>query len=179
MYDKPGTGLSDPIPHLPTLEERGADIEAVLDAAGSERAVLFGISEGGPSSVVLAATRPERITSLILYGTFAVFPGLAPEAYSPEVVQRDEAKIYELRETLKHRGDGARLSKIFAPILGWSMGGFVAQRLAVDHPQKVSHLILAGTNPGGSRTVLGSPNDFHVPAATTHIQVLREPSTTS
>jgi pimeloyl-ACP methyl ester carboxylesterase len=46
MYDKPGTGLSDPIPHLPTLEERGADITAVLDAAGSERAVLFGQSEG-------------------------------------------------------------------------------------------------------------------------------------
>lgn len=44
-----------------------------------------------------------------------------------------------------------------AAVLGWSMGGFVAQRLAVDHPQRVSRLILAGTNPGGSRTVLGSP----------------------
>jgi pimeloyl-ACP methyl ester carboxylesterase len=44
-----------------------------------------------------------------------------------------------------------------ADVLGWSMGGFVAQRLAVDHPQKVSHLILAGTNPGGSQTALGSP----------------------
>lgn len=43
-----------------------------------------------------------------------------------------------------------------ADILGWSMGGFVAQRLAVDHPNRVSHLILAGTNPGGSRTVLGT-----------------------
>jgi pimeloyl-ACP methyl ester carboxylesterase len=43
-----------------------------------------------------------------------------------------------------------------ADILGWSMGGFVAQRLAVDHPQRVSHLILAGTNPGGNRAVLGT-----------------------
>jgi pimeloyl-ACP methyl ester carboxylesterase len=42
-------------------------------------------------------------------------------------------------------------------LLGWSMGGFVAQRLAIDHPGRVSHLILAGTNPGGSRTVLGTP----------------------
>ena len=116
IYDKPGTGLSDPIPHLPTLEERGADIEAVLDAAGSERAVLLGISEGGPSSVVLAATRPERVISLILYGTFAVFPGVAPEAYAPEAVQRHKAMLHdELRETLKHWGDGARLAKIFVP----------------------------------------------------------------
>jgi class 3 adenylate cyclase/pimeloyl-ACP methyl ester carboxylesterase len=115
IYDKPGTGLSDPIPHLPTLEERGADIEAVLDAVGSERAVLFGISESGPSSVVLAATRPERIASLILYGTFAVFPSLAPEAYSPEVVQRHKATLHEMWETLKHWGDGARLAKIFVP----------------------------------------------------------------
>jgi pimeloyl-ACP methyl ester carboxylesterase len=44
-----------------------------------------------------------------------------------------------------------------ADVLGWSMGGFVAQRLAIDHPQRVSHLILAGTNPGGSRAVLGTP----------------------
>lgn len=107
-----------------------------------------------------------------------------------------------------------------ADVLGWSMGGFVAQRLAIDHPARVSHLILAGTNPGGSRTVLGTrkaqaidsepdpseadilrelyppnrqaegrrflrrlelasqsgeiPNDFHVPAATTHRQVAAE-----
>jgi len=44
-----------------------------------------------------------------------------------------------------------------ADVLGWSMGGFVAQRLAIDHPGRVSHLILAGTNPGGTRTVLGTP----------------------
>lgn len=44
-----------------------------------------------------------------------------------------------------------------ADVLGWSMGGFVAQRLVLDHPARVSHLVLAGTNPGGSRTVLGTP----------------------
>lgn len=44
-----------------------------------------------------------------------------------------------------------------ADVLGWSMGGFVAQRLAIDHPEKVSHLLLAGTNPGGGQSVLGTP----------------------
>ena len=87
IYDKPGTGLSDPIPQLPTLEERVADIEAVLDAAGSERAVLLGISEGGPTSVLLAAMRPQRITSLVLYGTFACGRA-APEDFSPEQLER-------------------------------------------------------------------------------------------
>lgn len=51
--------------------------------------------------------------------------------------------------------DAINLSR--AAVMGWSMGGFVAQRLAIDHRRRVSHLILAGTNPGGSRTVLGTP----------------------
>lgn len=80
LYDKPGTGPSDPIPELPTLEERVADIKSVLDTAGSERAVLFGISEGGPASILIATMRPQRITSLILYGT--IFPAPTP-ARSP------------------------------------------------------------------------------------------------
>lgn len=49
------------------------------------------------------------------------------------------------------------LGLVKADVLGWSMGGFVAQQLAIDHPGRVSHLILAATNPGGNRTVLGSP----------------------
>ncbi|MCW2969723.1 MAG: Adenylate cyclase [Solirubrobacterales bacterium] len=118
LYDKPGTGLSDPVPNLPTLEERGADIEAVLDAAGSTRTVLFGVSEGGPTSVLLAATRPERISSLILYGTFAVMPQAAPEAYTPEVTERTEAEANQVRDAIKHWGDGVRLARVFAPSLG-------------------------------------------------------------
>jgi class 3 adenylate cyclase len=118
LYDKPGTGLSDPIPNLPTLEERGADIEAVLDAAGSTRTVLFGVSEGGPTSVLLAATRPERITSLILYGTFAVMPQAAPEAYAPEVTERTGADVNQVRDAIRHWGDGAKLARVFAPGLG-------------------------------------------------------------
>jgi pimeloyl-ACP methyl ester carboxylesterase len=68
VFDKRGTGLSDPVTDVPTLEERIDDVRAVMDAAGSERAALLGISEGGPMSVLFAATHPERATALVLYG---------------------------------------------------------------------------------------------------------------
>jgi pimeloyl-ACP methyl ester carboxylesterase len=73
LFDKRGTGLSDRVPvnKLPTLEERMDDVRAVMDAARSERAVLFGISEGGPMSILFATTYPERVAALVLYGTYA------------------------------------------------------------------------------------------------------------
>jgi class 3 adenylate cyclase len=71
LFDKRGTGLSDPAPSTQTLEERMDDVAAVMDAVGSERAVLLGASEGGPMAALYAATYPERVSSLILYGTLA------------------------------------------------------------------------------------------------------------
>jgi pimeloyl-ACP methyl ester carboxylesterase len=68
IFDKRGSGLSDPVAEVPTLEVRVDDVRAVMDAAGSERAALFGISEGGPMSVLFAATHPERVAALVLYG---------------------------------------------------------------------------------------------------------------
>jgi pimeloyl-ACP methyl ester carboxylesterase/class 3 adenylate cyclase len=68
IFDKRGTGLSDPVTEVPTLEQRIDDVRAVMDAAGSERAALFGISEGGPMSVLFAATHPDRVTALVLHG---------------------------------------------------------------------------------------------------------------
>src|SRR3954467_8349337 len=68
LFDKRGTGLSDPVPSVPTLEQRVDDVRAVMDAAGSERAALFGISEGGPMSVLFAATHPARVAALVLHG---------------------------------------------------------------------------------------------------------------
>lgn len=128
IYDKPGTGLSDPIPQLPTLEERAADIEAVLDAAGSERAVLFGISEGGPTSVLLAAMRPQRVTSLMLYGTFAVWPTAAPDAFSAETLEHADFTRSGMSAMVEHWGD-ATMMEMFAPSVtlsesqkrGWSV----------------------------------------------------------
>jgi class 3 adenylate cyclase len=73
LFDKRGIGLSDrvPVKELPILEERMDDVRAVMDAASSERAALLGVSEGGAMSMVFAATYPERVTALILYGSFS------------------------------------------------------------------------------------------------------------
>lgn len=71
IFDKRGTGLSDPTGDAVRFDQRADDILAVMDAAGSSRAVLMGMSEGGPLSVLFAANHPERVESLILYGTFA------------------------------------------------------------------------------------------------------------
>jgi pimeloyl-ACP methyl ester carboxylesterase len=72
-FDKRGTGLSDRPEGVGTLEERVDDARAVLEAAGLERPVLFGWSEGGPMAILFAATHPDRIRSLVLYGTQARF----------------------------------------------------------------------------------------------------------
>jgi pimeloyl-ACP methyl ester carboxylesterase/DNA-binding winged helix-turn-helix (wHTH) protein len=70
-FDKRGTGMSDRPYHLPDLEIRVHDVLAVMDAAGSGRAVLFGYSEGGPMSILMAAMHPERVEALVLYGSYA------------------------------------------------------------------------------------------------------------
>jgi pimeloyl-ACP methyl ester carboxylesterase len=73
VFDKRGTGLSDrvPVDQLPTLEQRMDDVRAVMDAAGSTRATLVGVSEGGPMCALFAATYPDRTTSLVVCGTYA------------------------------------------------------------------------------------------------------------
>jgi len=153
MYDKPGTGLSDPIPHLPTLEERGADITAVLDAAGSERAVLLGQSEGGPCSVLLAATRPERIASLVLYGTFRTLLLTDAAAYPPEMVE--------------HWGDGARVSKLFAPSLSELQQRFLGTFARAAASPRMARALIDTALRIDVRDVLAS---VHVPTLVLHAE---------
>jgi pimeloyl-ACP methyl ester carboxylesterase len=80
LFDKRGVGLSDKVPdeRLPDLETRMDDVRAVMDAVGSARAVVFGVSEGGPMSMLFAATYPERTIALALYGTVADFTVRGP-----------------------------------------------------------------------------------------------------
>jgi pimeloyl-ACP methyl ester carboxylesterase len=70
-FDKRGSGMSDRPSDLPDMETRMHDVLAVMDAAGSDRAVLLGYSEGGPMSILMAAMHPERVDALVLYGAYA------------------------------------------------------------------------------------------------------------
>jgi class 3 adenylate cyclase len=93
FFDKRGTGLSDRVAGAPTLEERSDDIRAVMDAAGSDRAALFGLSDGVPMSVVFAASHPDRVSALVLYG------GLARNLWAPDYLfgntEREYRKVLE------------------------------------------------------------------------------------
>jgi len=111
LFDKRGTGLSDRDVGDSTLEERMDDLRAVLDAAGSQRAAVFGFSEGGPLSMLFAVTYPERVHALILCATFA----RATEAQDyPEGAQMQASldKLMNIVETAWGQGQS---SQIFAP----------------------------------------------------------------
>jgi len=98
MFDKRGTGLSDRVPNdrLPTLEERMDDLRAVMDAAGSQRAAVFGFSEGGNLSATFAATYPKRTTALIMFGTFAKRIWSSDYPWAPK--PKDREREYEIIE---------------------------------------------------------------------------------
>jgi pimeloyl-ACP methyl ester carboxylesterase/DNA-binding CsgD family transcriptional regulator len=71
VFDKRGTGMSDPVPGPPSMDERMDDIGAVMDAVGSDRAAIFGTSEGGTLSLLFGAAHPDRARALVLYGSWA------------------------------------------------------------------------------------------------------------
>lgn len=147
MIDRRGTGLSDRVSELPSIEQRMDDVRAVMDAAGSERAVLFGISEGGPMCITFAATHPERTAGLVLYGTFARM--LAAEDYPiglpPEAFARFAAR------TVAEWGTGTSL-RSFGPSIASDEGAIASwarlERLSVS--------------PAGIRTLLRDAADIDV-----------------
>ncbi len=96
LFDKRGTGLSDrvPIHELPTLEQRIEDVRAVMDAVGSKRAVLVGVSEGGPMCALFAATDPERTAALVMIGTYA--KRIRDDAYPWAPTEEQREAFFEL-----------------------------------------------------------------------------------
>jgi pimeloyl-ACP methyl ester carboxylesterase len=88
LFDKRGTGLSDRIGDLPSLEVRMDDMRAVMDAVGSQRAALFGYSEGGAMCILFAATYPDRASALIMAGAFARRTRAPDHPWGPTAAQR-------------------------------------------------------------------------------------------
>jgi pimeloyl-ACP methyl ester carboxylesterase len=107
LFDKRGTGLSDAIAGIASLEDRMDDLRAVMDAVGSARAALFGFSEGAAMSMLFAATYPERTTALALYGAWAQNP-------SAKTIPDDEFER-QLQEIDRNWGTGIRCLQRFAP----------------------------------------------------------------
>jgi pimeloyl-ACP methyl ester carboxylesterase/DNA-binding winged helix-turn-helix (wHTH) protein/class 3 adenylate cyclase len=100
LFDKRGTGLSDRIADLPSLEERMEDVRAVMNAAGSRRAVLLGVSEGGPMCSLFAATYPDQTEALIMIGTYARRLRAADYPWAPTHEEREAF----CRDILEHWG---------------------------------------------------------------------------
>jgi len=136
MYDKAGVGLSDPVAKVRTLDDRAAEIEAVMDAAGFGKAVVWGASDAGPAAMMFAATRPERTQALILTSTFSyagyagwddlardpaelwarILPELG-EDYMPSVEQI--ARLQEIHRAVRSEwGSGAALSMSLPSVSG-------------------------------------------------------------
>ncbi len=100
LFDKRGTGLSDRVAHLPTLEERMDDVRAVMNAVGSRRAALLGVSEGGPMCSLFAATHPDKTEALIMVGTYARRLWAPDYPWAPTQEEREAF----CREILDHWG---------------------------------------------------------------------------
>ena len=113
LFDKRGCGLSDPVRDVPTLEQRIDDVRAVMDAAGSKRAVLFGVSEGGPMSILFAASHPERVGALVLHGAMARTTEAPDYPWAPPAQALREA-VDELIAPCWGR-DAQQMVELFAP----------------------------------------------------------------
>jgi pimeloyl-ACP methyl ester carboxylesterase len=140
LLDRRGTGLSDRVAELPTLEQRMDDVRAVMDAAGVERAALFGLSEGGAMSLLFAATYPQRTSALVLYGSFARL------LRGPDYPQGVPPGLFEalLQGVESQWGTGAISTDRFAP----SRAGDEGFRRSWARFERL------GVSPAGMRTLL-------------------------
>jgi class 3 adenylate cyclase/alpha-beta hydrolase superfamily lysophospholipase len=106
MFDRRGSGLSDPVASAPTLEEQMDDVVAVMDAASSERAAVFALLEGGAMAALFAATHPERTTALVLY------EAMPRMSWAPDydwAIRREEREAYLRSGGIDTWGDGSRI----------------------------------------------------------------------
>jgi class 3 adenylate cyclase/dienelactone hydrolase len=153
LFDKRGTGLSDPVATTPTLEDRMDDLQAVLDAAGSERAVLFGECEGAPLSVLFAAAHPERTESLALYGTL---PAVSVDSDEPRWIDDLDGR---LRDAVDNWGQG-KTAALFTPSAADS-----------ESIQATGQFERAAASPAMAWALLASLRDIDVASAAKSVHV--------
>jgi pimeloyl-ACP methyl ester carboxylesterase len=143
-FDKRGTGLSDPATHAPTLEECVDDLGAVMDAAESERADIFGVSEGGAMAALLAASHPARVNALVLYGTAARLLegpdyrfGVTPQALSNlvEITDRGWGEGVGLSTWAPSRRDDVQLRRWWARLQRLAASPGMVRNIFALYPQ--------------------------------------------
>ena len=116
VFDKRGTGLSNRVAltELPTLEMRMDDVRAVMDAAGSETAAVFGVSEGGAMSLLFAATYPDRVRSVLTFGSYAKRIRSPDYPWAPTRTEREAG----YKEVLETWGTPSGMETIFPSMMG-------------------------------------------------------------
>src|SRR4051812_25249393 len=184
LFDKRGTGLSDQSTNLPTLEQRMDDVRAVMQAVDSERAVVFGMSEGGNMALLFAATYPERTIALITFGVYAkrIYDPEYPWAPTPEQRQKFYDAIEQgwggpvgIEDLAPSRQHDKRFRKWWATYQRRSVSPRAALALAhmntsidVRHVLpaiKVPTLVLHRTNDGDCNVEEGRYIAGHIPGA--------------
>ena len=130
--DKRGTGLSDRHGGVDDLETRMDDVRAVMDAAGSERAALFGYHEGGPMAMLFAATYPERTRALALFGTYAIsFIANVPEHQRNAIVD----------DVIRRWGDGTSILRFWPDADSVMQAWWGARERLAGSPGAIRNLI--------------------------------------
>ena len=151
LFDKPGTGLSDPVVGAPTVEQRMGDIEAVMDAAGSERAALIGYSEGGAPSAMFAATYPERTEALVMLATGAKW--YPADDYFADLASLREAWDKVMAFAYERWGEGA-FARWLAP--SWAESELHSRTLGIFER--------ASASPGMVRAIIDAVREYDIRA---------------
>jgi class 3 adenylate cyclase len=140
LFDKRGTGLSDRVTGIADLETRMDDVRAVMDAAGSKRAAVLGVSEGGPMTLLFAASHPDRIAAAVLYGTSPSFVRAEDFPWAP-TEDEWEASLARIEQ---HWGTDEDLDERLSGL---------APSLAVDDDIRRwwRRLVLTSASPGAAR----------------------------
>jgi class 3 adenylate cyclase/pimeloyl-ACP methyl ester carboxylesterase len=149
IFDKRGVGMSDRGSQIFTLEQRMHDVQAILDAVASKQAVLLGVSEGGPMSILFAATYPERTSALVLYGCYA------RRAWAPDYPfgWRDERWHQVLDNMERHWGTPQGISiEMWAPSLAHD----------AQAAERMASYFRAAASPGAALAIMKMNRDIDV-----------------